>query len=250
MFPFLTLVFGLGWTVTYIACIRLGFRDRTYCMPAVALALNFSWECVFTAHALQEALGLQTVVNIVWTVLDAVILVTFLRFGRTEQPRPTAGALRLLTSLRDGRDIEAQPVSRVTFATWAVVLLAVGFAVQILFVGEFGYSDAAVYSAFLINVFMSLAFLAMAATRPPGRGQSRVIAVSKLVGTLGATAAFGIVASSAFVLGLGIICAVLDVLYLIVVIRDIDRRTSTATAAEPASRASASQDLQSSGSGR
>jgi hypothetical protein len=215
MFPFLTLVFGLGWTVTYIACIRLGFRDRTYCMPAVALALNFSWECVFTAHALQEALGLQTVVNIVWTVLDAAILVTFLRFGRTEQPRPIAGALRLLTSLRDGRDIEAQPVSRV----------------------------AAVYSAFLINVFMSFAFLAMAATRPPGRGQSRVIAVSKLVGTLGATAAFGIVASSAFVLGLGIICAVLDVLYLIVVIRDIDRRTSTATAAEPASRASVSQDL-------
>jgi hypothetical protein len=244
----LTLVCGLGWTVTYIACIRLGFRDRTYCMPAVPLALNLSWECVYTARALQDPFGLQTAVDVVWMLLDAVILVTFLRFGRTEQPRPIAGALRLITSLRDGREIEAQPLSRAAFATWVVVLLAVGFALQILFVGEFGYRDGARYSAFLINVFMSLAFLAMAATRPRGRGQSRVIAAGKLIGTLGATMVFGVLEGSPFVLGLGIVCAALDVLYLLVVIRDADRRTPAAVG--PSSRASATQDLQSTGGGR
>jgi hypothetical protein len=234
MLTFLTLVSGLAWTVTYLACIRVGFRDRTYCMPAVPLALNLSWECVYAAEGLQRPMQLQTVVDIVWAVLDALILVTFLRYGRAEQPRPLADAVALLALLRDGRSAEPRMISRRRFVAWAVLLLAFAFALQVLVFVHFGAHDAARYSAFVMNAAMSLAFLAMAGMRAPGRGQSRVIAAAKLVGTLAATVIFGVIEGSAFVLGLGIACAVLDVLYLIVVIRDVDRRTPASTTASAA----------------
>jgi hypothetical protein len=242
MLTFLTLVSGLAWTLTYLACIRLGFRDDTYCMPAVPLALNLSWECVYAADGLRRPMELQTVVDIVWAMLDALILVTFLRYGRAEQPRPLTDAVALMVLLRDGRSEEPRMISRGRFASWAVLLLAVAFALQILVVVHFGSHDGARYSAFLMNALMSLAFLALAATRTPGRGQSRVIAAAKLIGTLAATTIFGVIEGSAFVLGLGIVCAVLDVLYLLVVIRDVDRRapasrTTPAAATVPAGAA-------------
>ena len=49
---------GICWTIVYIECIRLGFRQKTYAMPFWALALNIAWE---TMHAIlgykEEAAG-------------------------------------------------------------------------------------------------------------------------------------------------------------------------------------------------
>jgi hypothetical protein len=36
----LTLLSGVAWTVVYAVAIRIGFQQRTYAIPAVALALN------------------------------------------------------------------------------------------------------------------------------------------------------------------------------------------------------------------
>jgi len=46
------------------------------------------------------------------------------------------------------------------------------------------------------------------------RGQSIVIAVAKWIGTLAPTIAFGALAGSMFILGLGILCSVFDLAYL------------------------------------
>ncbi|WP_314196352.1 hypothetical protein [uncultured Arthrobacter sp.] len=46
MILFLTIVSGVAWTVVYAEAIRLGFRERTYAIPAAALALNFAWEAI------------------------------------------------------------------------------------------------------------------------------------------------------------------------------------------------------------
>ena len=34
---------GIAWTITYVALVYRGFKDRTYGMPLAALALNISW---------------------------------------------------------------------------------------------------------------------------------------------------------------------------------------------------------------
>lgn len=198
----LTLVSGLAWTLVYLTCIRRGFAGRTYCMPSAALSLNFSWECVYAVHGLTQPLDTQTVVDVVWAVFDAVILVTFVRFGRSELPAW---------------------LTRAQFLGWAVVLLALGFTLQLLLIEEFGTHAATRYSAFLMNVLMSALFVSFYVGRDGARGQSQVIAVGKLVGTLAATGVFGLLEHSGFITGLGVLCAVLDLVYVGLLAGDRDR---------------------------
>jgi hypothetical protein len=208
----LTLVSGIAWTIVYLTCIRRGFREKTYCMPSAALALNFSWECVYAVHGLSGPLTLQTIVDVVWALADVVIIVTFLLYGRYEFPGD---------------------LSRVWFVAWAVVLGGLSFTVQVLFVDQFGFHTASRYSAFLMNVVMSVLFLAFAINRGSDRGQSWVIAVARGVGTMAATGVFGVLEHSSFVLGLGIACAVLDALYLVVVLQQRSARGGTGAARSP-----------------
>ena len=86
MILFLTVVSGIAWTAVYVEAIRVGFRDRSYAVPAAALALNFAWEAIYASRSAATALSVQGVFNIVWALADVVILYTFFRFGRAELP--------------------------------------------------------------------------------------------------------------------------------------------------------------------
>jgi len=129
----------------------------------------------------------------VWGLADILIVYTFLRFGRAELPPWVTPRL---------------------FISWAVLLGVMSFAVQLLFVLEFGWDDAARYAAFLQNLLMSGLFIAMFVARGGSRGQSLVIAVAKWIGTLAPTVVFGWYGNSPLVLGVGALCSVLDVAYI------------------------------------
>ncbi|RSS79599.1 hypothetical protein [Streptomyces sp. WAC06614] len=193
MDPFLTLVSGLAWTIVYIESIRVGLAQRTYAMPVVALALNFAWESIYSVRSLSEGVSVQGVVNLVWALADVVIVYTFLRFGRAEFPAF---------------------VTKARFAGGTVAVFGTAYAVQLLFLAEFGGHDAVRYAAFLQNLLMSGLFVAMLLSRRGPRGQSLTIAVAKWLGTLAPTLLFGVLEHSSFILGLGILCSVLDLAYL------------------------------------
>ncbi|WP_427017731.1 hypothetical protein ACQCSX_03700 [Pseudarthrobacter sp. P1] len=194
---FLTGLSGLAWTIVYAESIRIGFRYRTYAVPAAALGLNFAWEWIYAIHDLASGhSGLQGYINLVWALADVAVLYTFLRFGRRELP---------------------PFLNRTLFALWAVALVGAGFAVQFLFIGAFGLgpgTGAAQYSAFLQNLLMSGLFIAMFAARRGPRGQSLLIAVAKWLGTLAPTLLFGALGHSPFVLGIGLLCSVFDLAYI------------------------------------
>jgi len=193
MILFLTLLSGVAWTVVYVDAIRVGFRDRTYAIPVAALALNIAWESIYAARSLSDGLDVQGVVNLVWFVADAIIVWTFLRYGRAELP---------------------DWVTRPLFAGWALLMLIMGYAVQLMFVAEFGWRDAPVYAAFLQNLLMSVLFIAMLVARGGTRGQTLTIAVAKWIGTLAPTLTFGVIYGSAFVLAVGVLCSVFDLVYI------------------------------------
>jgi hypothetical protein len=86
--------------------------------------------------------------------------------------------------------------------------------IQLMFVHEFGSSDAARYSAFMQNLLMSVLFISMYAQRQPSEGQSLVIAINKWLGTFAATLIFGVIRHNAFVLSLGLLCFAYDVIYI------------------------------------
>ncbi|MDQ1056156.1 hypothetical protein QFZ23_000057 [Arthrobacter globiformis] len=204
MILFLTIVSGVAWTVVYVEAIRLGFRQRTYAIPAAALALNFAWEAIYAARSVATEISAQGVFNIVWGVADVLIVYTFLRFGRAEL---------------------APWVTRPLFLAWAVLLGVTSFAVQLLFVAEFGWDDATKYAAFLQNLLMSGLFIAMFVSRGSGRGQSLVIAVAKWTGTLAPTIVYGGFGNSTLILGLGALCSVFDLAYIALLWRARRRAT-------------------------
>jgi hypothetical protein len=189
----LTLLSGVAWTVVYVVAIRIGFQQKTYAIPAAALALNIAWESIYATHGLASDMSVQTFINLAWAVADLLIVYTFLRYGRREMPGF---------------------VSRAMFIMWSILLFATAYIVQWAFIAEFGWADAPRYAAFLQNLLMSGLFIAMFVARRGPRGQSIIIAVAKWIGTLAPTIAFGAVAGSALILGLGILCSVFDLAYL------------------------------------
>jgi hypothetical protein len=190
---FLTIASGLAWTIVYIEAIRLGFRYKTYAIPVAALGLNFAWETIYGIHGLTGTISAQSIINLVWAAADLVIVFTFLRYGRAELPKF---------------------VTRSLFIGWSLVVFGISFAVQALFIGEFGWTDAVRYSAFLQNLLMSGLFIAMLVARRGTRGQSMVIAVAKWLGTLAPTILIGVVAGYQFILWIGVLCSILDLIYI------------------------------------
>jgi hypothetical protein len=193
MITFLTALSGIAWTVVYIEAIRVGFAQRTYALPVATLALNIAWESIYSVWGLATEPGLQAYINLVWALADVVIVYTFFRYGRQELP---------------------SFVTRALFAGWGVLVFATAYVVQWAFVVEFDYSQAARYSAFLQNLLMSGLFIAMFVGRRGPRGQSMTIAVAKCIGTAAPTVVFGVHEGSAFILTLGILCFLFDVVYI------------------------------------
>lgn len=197
---FLTLVSGICWCIVYEECIRLGIKQKTYAMPFWALAANITWEGLYAILDLSVSIQVQAVVNLVWFLLDFVILWTYLKYGREEWPaqRPAWG-----------------------FYAWAVGGIAAMLLVQLAFVAEFGMAGhrAAQYAAFLQNLLMSVAFLHMLRERGSVKGQSLLLAVAKWLGTLAPTILMGVLSRNVVVLVCGLLCTVYDVLYIVLLAR-------------------------------
>jgi hypothetical protein len=192
LFGILTLTSGISWTIVYLAIIYRGFKDKACGMPFFALALNLTWEFIYS-FLLGGELSLQLVINIIWFFFDVVILYTYFRYGRKEFPNT---------------------VDPKWFVPWSVWVLAVGFVTQYFTALEFPGLPGAMYSAFVINLVMSVLFITMLVRRDSVEGQSMGIAVFKWLGTAAPTLLFYLVSGSNLVLVLGIVIFVFDVIYI------------------------------------
>lgn len=193
----LAVISGLCWTLVYIEGIRLGIKQRSYAIPFYALALNLAWELLHTYLGLRTAIDLQTVINGIWFLFDVGILYTYLSNGRTYFPAKLAR----------------------WFVPWTILGLVTAFCVEYAFVRQFGRSAGGAYAAFLQNLLMSLLFIDMLVRRGSTEGQSLTIAVSKWLGTLAPTIAFGMIGATSsgpntFIIVVGLLCSVFDLIYI------------------------------------
>lgn len=95
---------------------------------------------------------------------------------------------------------------------FGILAFAICITIQILFIYEFGDAQAEIYSAYLQNIVMSVAYLYMLNRRSGSKGQTKLIALCKWVGTLAPTL-IGVIENNIFIITTGIICFVLDGLY-------------------------------------
>ena len=205
----LTLVSGISWTIVYIDGIRLGFKHRSYAIPFYALALNFTWELLYTYYGFQTTISAQAVVNAIWLACDIGILITYFKFGQKYFPGRVPG----YAAARGKQTSSA-------FIGWSVLALVAAFCVEFAFRKEFGVRMGAGYSAFLQNLLMSVLFIEMLVRRGSREGQSLTIAIGKWLGTLAPTILFGIIGETGFPNGsvlivvVGLLCSVFDLIYI------------------------------------
>ena len=185
---------GVCWSIVYISCIRTGFKQKTYCMPLFALGLNIVWEGMYAFIDLfiRNNIGAQAIANTCWFLLDIFILVSWFKFGKEELKSET---------------------EKKWFVPWTLIVLASCIALQALFAAEFGLVEGEKYSAYVQNVAMSIAYLYMLNRRRSSKGQTMTIAICKCIGTLTPTI-YGTMEGNMFILVTGIICFVLDLLYI------------------------------------
>lgn len=202
---FLSLLSGILWTIVYIDSIRIGLKDKTYAMPLWALGLNITWEFLHAVLGFQEqGLTAQIVINGIWFLFDIGLLYTYFRFGQPYFPKHLPANW---------------------FYGWGILALVVSGILQYLFIFEFGRFMGAVYSAFLQNLLMSILYIAMLVQRGNREGQTLVIAVCKWLGTVAPTILFGVLsggaltAPSIFVLVVGVMISIFDILYILMLLR-------------------------------
>lgn len=158
--------------------------------------MNFAWETIYSVD--QLFLGsepLQGVVNLVWATLDAIIVVTYFKYGREYFPEK----------------------AKKYFIPFSILAFSSCFVMQFAFYFHFEGVPASQYSAFAQNAAMSILFLVMLYQRGNTRGQSMLMAVAKWIGTLAPTILGGIIESfNIYILLMGIVCFVFDLLYVFV----------------------------------
>lgn len=190
----LLIISGLSWTVVYIESIRLGFKQKTYCMPLWALGLNICWEVIYALNGIAYP-TIQAAANAIWACCDVLIVVTYFKYGKSKLPE----------RMQD------------MFVPYSILAFASCLVLQLSFLLHFeNYVEAAQYSAFAQNVAMSILFVIMLYKRNSTEGQSMLIAVAKWLGTLAPTIQQGIVQGfNVYILMTGILCSVWDILYIV-----------------------------------
>ncbi len=158
MYTGLMIVGGIFWSLTYILIIRRGFKDKTYGMPLAALCANISWEAIFSfIHPHSPP---QLYINYIWFLLDVIIVLQFLKFGKSEFPKFS--------------------INQFYYAFLMALITA--FFLVLFITYEFNDFKGA-YSAFGQNLMMSILFITMLLSRNDLRGQSFYIALFKMLGT-------------------------------------------------------------------
>ena len=154
------------WIVAYVLIIRKSFRDRTYGMPMLCIALNFTWEFLYAVKFPFPVHFIEWM-RWAWLVTDLVIVYQLFRYGR---------------------DNQTIPLIKQYFYPICVGMFVLAYLGQLAFHYSFlndGFkADALGYtSGFMINLIMSMLFISMYFSRPDMRGLSVGAAWAKMLGT-------------------------------------------------------------------
>jgi hypothetical protein len=160
MFIVLAILSGIFWTIAYLLIIRRSIQDQSVGMPMAAICMNIAWEFIFSF--IYPSTKPQLYINYIWFFLDLIIVIQFLKLNKSEF----------------GKHLPKNFFYPAFFST-----LAVSFFNMLFFTHDFSVERGATYTAFEINLIMSMLFIYMLLSRNNVRGQSIYIAIAKMIGT-------------------------------------------------------------------
>ncbi len=161
----LTVLGDLLWAIAYVLIIIQCFRQRSYGLPLVAIAMNFTWELQYSLLVPPRCDNnsvdiVKAAMILAWALLDLVIVWQLFAYGRNEQNIP---------------EIKRH------FHAIVVLALVLAFIGNFTF-DRFHHADAAPISGVMINFVMSLLFIFLLFQRPELRGISWSAALFRVAG--------------------------------------------------------------------
>lgn len=185
------------WSVTYIECIRIAKEQHTYCMPFLALCMNFCWEVVSLADYIinRGENAFMYVLYGLWVLLDIGVVITYCLYGEIEYSHFFSKGTRKIF----------------IFSSLITFLFVFGI-IEVMYNSNDNWK---LYFSFADNALMSALFIAMYYIRGGKRGQSISIAITKCIGTFCATMTV-VLMGQVFGIVVGGICLILDVVYIII----------------------------------
>ena len=153
-------MFG-AWSVAYFQILRAGFRDQTYGIPMACIFLNISWEFIFSFSLIAPEDPALVWGNRLWFIVDCALVAQVFLYGRRVQSHPWVrdnfSAIAIASLVLSGIGIY-------TFATY--------------FEDIYGLA-----TSFLMNLAMSVLFIALLFARPDLKGLPYGAAWTKMLGT-------------------------------------------------------------------
>lgn len=169
---------GVFWTITYFIMVFRGFKDKSYGMPLVALALNFTWEVTFSMIYPPANSGtVLTIINTVWMLCDIGIVTTYFVYGYKYFKKQYG-------------------ITKTIFYISSLLAFMLAFLLMYTggpFFGNFSQYfkgdifEGAQFIALIQNAIMSISFVSFFYSRKnsgtPIEGQSFYAAITKMLGT-------------------------------------------------------------------
>ncbi|GGQ13984.1 transmembrane-type terpene cyclase [Streptomyces roseolilacinus] len=149
---------ALFWLLAYCLAIHRAHVDKRTGIPAVVVAINFSWEFVHSFVIDQEPA--QRPANFIWFFFDFLIVYQVVKYGGKDFPR----------------------LSRKNFLRMFWGICAYTAVQHYLMAYEFR-DDLGMYSGVALNVGIAVAFIVTLRQRRSSAGQSLYIAVFKMLGS-------------------------------------------------------------------
>jgi hypothetical protein len=157
-----TVTGDLLWLLAYTLTIRVGFQQKAFGIPSLAICFNFSWEFIYVVLEPSQN-SLKYYLDLSWLITDSVIVYQLFRYGK---------------------DLQRVPQMKKYFYPAMIVTMAFCFIGQLAYHREYLGSDPYGYqAAYNINLLMSILFIFLYFERQGLRGLSYGAAWAKMLGT-------------------------------------------------------------------
>ena len=152
-----------GWLVAYALFIRLGFKEKTFCVPIIAMCGNIGWEFTNSQLIYPKYLGIW-LGQCLWLVFDALVFTTIWKYAPGE-------------------------ISHPMLKRWIRPLAVLGVALSSVLTLVYGLhcgDPQGTVSGWLLAFIQSIMMVGMLVQRGSSRGQSVYIALGIVVGNIAA----------------------------------------------------------------
>ena len=168
------IVSGLCWSLAYVFIIRRGKMDAAHGMPLWALALNFAWE--FNYSFITPCPMPQRAINIIWCLLDVVILIHFFKYCKVDYPTL--------------KPKHMYPLVVLAFVLCWLIVVMCQYEFWPFAPADYPLGMGRAYSAWGMDLSMAILFVYFIIRRDGVKGQSIWIAICMFIGNVAAAVPF------------------------------------------------------------